>query len=102
MPAEPEEPQLSAQVVLSEVESAAAVAAYFSHAGFEPGPMVGTSFAISARRSTFEATFPGAGAELGPEAAPTELPLAALPPGVAQAIEAVATTGPPDFGPTDH
>jgi hypothetical protein len=89
----------SAQVILDEAEAASEVAEFFATAGFETGPFVGTSFAISAPRERFEETFGAqAGASLG-ETRPVELSPSALPDAVAGAIAVIAVGGPPDFGP---
>ncbi len=89
---------LSAQVILSDAEAAPAVAEFFASAGFETGPFVGTSFAISGPRERFEETLgPPAASDLA-EARPVELPPAGLPDDVAGPIEAIAVGGPPDFG----
>jgi hypothetical protein len=90
----------SAQVILSDRESAERVAAFFTSRGFEAGALVGTSFAISAPADRFEDVFgrspdPGGGGE-------AELPSGALPAELRESVEAIAVTGPPDFGPTDY
>ncbi len=83
------------------------VQADFAEAGFEVGKMVGLSFSITAPVRVFERIFktklsrdarggiiisPG-GAEL--------LPLSKLSLALAQNIEAVTFTSPPDYGPTN-
>jgi hypothetical protein len=88
----------SAQVILSDGESAERVAAFFTSRGFEAGALVGTSFAISAPADRFEDLF-GRSPDPGGEA---ELPSSALPPELRDSVEAIAVTGPPDFGPTDY
>jgi hypothetical protein len=94
------DPPLSAQVILSDVEVAPACAEYFGSAGFEAGPLVGSSFAISGARERFEESFgSAAAARLAEAERPAELPLDRLPDELAAAIEAVAVSGPPDFGP---
>jgi hypothetical protein len=90
---------LSAQVILSDAEAATAVAEFFASAGFETGPFVGTSFAIAGPRERFEETFGSAAGSSLAETRPFELPPSALPDDVADAIEAIAVGGPPDFGP---
>jgi hypothetical protein len=90
---------LSAQVILSDAEAAPAVTEFFATAGFETGPFVGTSFAISGPRERFEGTFGPPAASALAEARPLELPPSGLPDDVAAAIETIAVGGPPDFGP---
>jgi len=89
-------------VILSDPAAAPALAEHFRAAGFETGPLVGTSFAITGSPARFEASF-------GPEAEATarteraaELPLEGLPAALATSVEAVAVSGPPDFGPASH
>jgi hypothetical protein len=91
--------EVSAQVILRDGARAAPVADFFDSAGFATGPLVGTSFAITAPRDGFESTFGTEAADLAGAEAAAELPLGALPEELADAIEAVATQGPPDFGP---
>jgi hypothetical protein len=94
-----DEGTLSAQVILDDAAAARDVSEFFATAGFETGPFVGTSFAISGPRERFEETFGAeAGASLG-ETTPVELPASALPDTVAGAIAAIAVGGSPDFGP---
>ncbi|HEX5956835.1 MAG TPA: hypothetical protein VFY37_12940 [Solirubrobacterales bacterium] len=97
MSPDPEGP-LSAQVLLADRGEATVVAEFFGAAGFSTGPVVGTSFAISATRERFAATLGAEGADLAAAGEPAELPLEELPGEVASAIEAVAVQGPPDFG----
>ncbi len=97
----PEGP-LSAQVILRDAAQAPPVAEFFDSAGFATGPVVGTSFAISAPRDGFESTFGAEAADLAGAEQAAELPLGALPDEVAPLVEAIAVTGPPDFGPTAH
>jgi hypothetical protein len=123
------DPQLSALVVLrpagGEVASeditaenvdrlrpdpavADAAQAYFRDAGFDVGPLVAQSFAVSAPQSLFESVFAaplvveqeGMATTARTEADLLELPLERLPHEVATAVRAVAFTPPPDFGPT--
>lgn len=92
--------------VLPDPGDAEAVRAYFRDQGFEVGPLVATSFAITGPRERFERTF-GAGpaldraerVALGQEAGETQLPPDPLPPEVARAVEAVTFPRPPEFGP---
>ncbi len=96
-----QETPLSAQVVLSDRDAAGPVADFFSSAGLEADPLVGTSFAISGPATRFRAIFGETAWE--PEGSPpAELPLSALPDDLADAVEAIAIPGPPDFGPTSH
>ena len=88
--------------------AAAAVQCYFREHGFEVAPRVALSFSIVGPQSLFETVF---GAPLTVEGEGTamtaqtqtgglELPLESLPPEIAGAVQAVAFTPPPDFGPT--
>jgi hypothetical protein len=72
-------------------QAAERVAAWFRGQGFEVGPVVGTSFSVTGPPSLFERVF---GARKGLEYA-----LDRLPDDVAPAVEAVALSPPPDFGP---
>jgi hypothetical protein len=106
------EEQQSAQVVLrhgpsgwtDEVRAAEApppaevadqVASWFQAQGFDTGPIVGISFAISGPASLFELVFgttPALGSSL-------ELPLTTLADDVVEHVDAVVVPPPPDFGP---
>ena len=89
----------SAQVILDDAAAAPEVSGFFATAGFETGPFVGASFAISGPRERFEETFGAeAGASLG-ETSPIELSPSVLPDAIAGAIAVIAVGGPPDFGP---
>jgi hypothetical protein len=88
-------------------EAARHAADFFRARGFDVGPVVGLSFAITGPGSLFEATF-GAQPAIVDAArtlegvAPTsasELDLSALPTELRSHIEAVAFPRPPDFGP---
>lgn len=87
--------------------AAEAVSAFFRQAGFEVGPLVGFSFAVSAPQALFESVFAtpllveGEGASMTARtpAEQLELPLGSLPRQVTGAVRAVAFTAPPDFGP---
>jgi hypothetical protein len=125
----PLDPQLSALVVLrpagGEVASeditaenvdrllpdptvADAAQAYFRDAGFDVGPLVAQSFAVSGPRSLFESVFAtplvveqeGVATTARTETDLFELPLDRLPGELAPGVRAVAFTPPPDFGPT--
>jgi hypothetical protein len=92
----------SPQTVAAAVEQLAA-------AGFDTGPVVGNSLAITAPIRTFEAVFrtrlrqrEGGGIESVARdgSAGFEIPLSALPRTLAVLLTAVTFTPPPDFGPT--
>jgi hypothetical protein len=78
-------------------------------AGFETGPLVGISFSITAALNVFEKFFKvklrpakmgGVESVREIQSGGHELPLHALPKSVADKVEAVIFTPPPDFGPT--
>jgi hypothetical protein len=94
-----DEGALSAQVILNDAEAASEVSGFFATAGFETGPFVGTSFAITGPSERFEETFGAEARASLAETRPVELSLSALPDEVAGAIAAIAVGGPPDFGP---
>jgi|SRR5215211_2015036 len=94
-----DEGTISAQVILNDAGAASEVCGFFATAGFETGPFVGTSFAITGPRERFEETFGAAAGSSLAETRPVELPTSAVPDDVAEAIEAIAVGGPPDFGP---
>jgi hypothetical protein len=79
---------------------------YFRNAGFDVTASVGPSFSIVGSRELFEHTFAQRleGDERGIRTAEGsyELSLDPLPRDLADAIEAVTFTPPPDFGPTDY
>jgi hypothetical protein len=89
-------------------EAVAAATRYFAGLGFSVGQMVGNSFSITGKSSTFEKTFGvklrrrGRGMEAvrADRTAALELPLEKIPSAVSQTLEAVTFTAPPDFGPT--
>jgi hypothetical protein len=68
--------------------------AWFQGHGFETGPVVGISFAITAPESTFSKVF---GAT--PATGSLELPVGQLDDAVSADIQAVSVGTPPDFGP---
>lgn len=81
----------------------------FSARGFEVGPVVGTSFSITAPAQRFEEEFGvrvrsredgGIEAVSGDDDANLELPLSRLPDPLADGVAAVTFSPPPDFGPT--
>lgn len=93
------------------VEAVTRATAAFAAAGFEVGPMVGISFAITAPVSLFEQQFQtqlrlaeagGVEAVKADGSGSYELPLAALPSSLANLVTAVAFSPPPDFGPTNY
>jgi hypothetical protein len=94
-----DEGTLSAQVILNDAGAASEVSEFFATAGFETGPFVGTSFAITGPRERFEDIFGAAAASSLAETRPVELSPSTLPDDVAGAIAAIAIGGPPDFGP---
>lgn len=69
---------------------------FFAESGFETGPLVGISFSIAAPRERMERFFPDF-TDL--EGSGHELPLHGLPANVRDAVSAVTTEAPPDFGP---
>lgn len=82
-----------------------AASSFFTAAGFEVGPRVAGSFAITGPRSLFERTFgetleDDSHGSLRTGAGSRELALTRVPDRVAQQLEAVAFSRPPDFGPT--
>jgi hypothetical protein len=85
-----------ASLAPSRPELDAAVAA-LGRAGLEIGPVVGSSFSITAPQSTFDRVF---GTTLA-DGLPKELPLGRLPAGVRKTIEAITFSEPPDFGPSN-
>lgn len=91
-------PPERAAVVPPPAGEAEQVAAWFREHGFETGPVVGTSFAITGDDDAFarcfgEQCFHAAHQQAG------ELPLADLDEDVCAHVAAVVTTAPPDFGP---
>ena len=74
------------------------VARSFAKAGFDVGPVVGLSFAISAPRSVFGRFFgiKSAGVKKG------TIPLDRVPPLVRRGVVAVTFPEPPDFGPGSY
>jgi hypothetical protein len=105
--AENPDPVLSAQVVLKRpAESASFAVAEFRRMGFDVGNLVGTSFAVTARRSSFQDRFAttlvsdGRGSWRTSDASGYELPLEALQESLRALVDVVTFTPPPDFGPT--
>jgi hypothetical protein len=98
------DPLLSAQVVLRDPAEADSISSYFSEAGFETDPVVGTSFAIVGPVSLFERAFgerpeptAGGGWQASAQEERLELSLAQLPDEVGAAVEAVTFSPPPAF-----
>lgn len=79
-------------------ETVQKVASWFASKGFEIGSAVGTSFSISGPKSTFERVLKTRLARRKSLA----LPLESMPRDVAEEIEEVTFTPPPDFGPTSY
>lgn len=79
-------------------EVAAEVTRGFANAGFDVGPVVGLSFAISARRSVFNRFFgiKAAGVKKG------ALALDRVPTPVRRGVVAITFPEPPDFGPGSY
>jgi hypothetical protein len=101
------DPLLSAQVVLKRpAESGSLAAAEFRRLGFDVGPLVGTSFAVTAPRSRFEERFgsalvsDGRGSWRPRDVQGYELDHEALPEPLRELVDVVTFTPPPDFGPT--
>jgi hypothetical protein len=90
-------------------DAVAAATRYFAGLGFSVGPMLGNSFSISDKSSSFEKTFGvklrrrGGGVEAvrADRTAGLELPLEKIPAAVSRTLQAVTLTAPPDFGPTN-
>jgi len=71
--------------------------------GFVVGPLIGTSFSITAPVDLFRRSF-GAGPEAGPQpqstgGEPLVLPVDRLPDEAARAVRSITFSPPPDFGP---
>ena len=76
---------------------------FFRELGFDTGEIVGTSFAITATMGIFEKVFDTKlGSRNTGAAGGYEPPLDALENTIAESVEAVTFTPPPDFGPTDY
>lgn len=73
------------------------VLAWFRERGFETGPVVGISFAITGSPELAGEVFGGTSAMA--EGGAGELPLDALSDDVASLVAAVVVSPPPDFGP---
>ena len=79
-------------------ETVEKVTSWFASKGFEVGPAVGLSFSISAPKSVFEHVFK---TKLARRKS-LKLPLEPIANKVAEEIEEVTFTPPPDFGPTSY
>lgn len=103
---------ISAQVVLNSGDdfnenNAHECENYFRDAGFELGPRVGESFAITASLGKFEKIFNchividenGAHVDIGNDSIDYELPFDSLYAHLQNCIYAVTFSAPPDFGP---
>ena len=73
------------------------VVAWFRDQGFETGPFVGISFAITGSDDLFRDHF--GDTSVMDEGAAAELPLDRLSDDVAPQVAAIAVSTPPDFGP---
>lgn len=104
--AESADPLLSAQVVLKDPARGQQAASEFRRLGFDVGNLVGTSFAVTAPRSRFQAQFgtevvsDGRGSWRGKDGEGYELPVQALPDPLRGLVDVVTFTPAPDFGPT--
>jgi hypothetical protein len=84
--------------ILPEPEKVENVSRWFANKGFDVGAAYGTSFSITAPKSTFERVFE---TELDKHDS-LALPLEPLSNDVAEEVEEVTFTPPPDFGPTSY
>jgi hypothetical protein len=84
--------------ILPEPEKVENVSRWFAEKGFDVGAAYGTSFSITAPKSTFERVFK---TELATRDS-LALPLEPLSNDVAEEVEEVTFTPPPDFGPTSY
>ena len=93
---------------LPSAETAARARQAFASAGFEAGPVVGTSFSITAPIETFEKVFntrlslekSGASSSVKTKSGEYEISLRGLPKTLVEQVESVTFTPPPEFGPT--
>jgi hypothetical protein len=93
---------------LPSAETAARAREAFAAAGFQTGPVVGTSFSITAPIETFEKMFntrlrlekSGAIKSVKTESGAYEISLRGLPKTLVDQVESVTFTPPPEFGPT--
>jgi hypothetical protein len=93
---DPSEPVTSANVAEAMPSPATVqrVQRYFERKGFEVGPSGPLSFSITAPARVFAKEF-------GTRSAGAPFDLSALPRHVTKAVDAIVTTPPPDFGPTN-
>lgn len=82
--------------VPTDAADAARVVEWFRGQGFETGPVVGTSFAISGDAELFRDVLGGAAPDAGGEAA---FATDALEQSVSGLVAAIVVQAPPDFGP---
>lgn len=91
-----DEQPVAALAIVRDPAEAERVRSFFADAGLEVGPEVGGSFSVAGPASAMRELFP----DLEPDAASERtLSPERLPGEVAQALEAVVTEAPPDFGP---
>lgn len=88
---------LSAMVIAKGDGEKARVA--FIRAGFDAGPLVGTTFSITAPRSRFKEML---GSRLDEMAAPEGLGPSALPTELKRFVAGITFSAPLDFGPPDY
>lgn len=81
-------------------EQARHAARAWAEAGFEVGPVVGTSFSITAPAATFEKAFGEQVRKAAEEG--RELSLDEVKEELTRGVAAVTFTPPPDFGPTSY
>lgn len=95
---------LSAEVVLRDSAGASALRQWFVRRGFTTSAPAGISFSVTGPRSLFEDTFHVQFDEAGnrPGHEVLELTLPELPDELADAVDAVTFSEPPDFGPTSY
>jgi hypothetical protein len=91
---------MSALVVFRQGAVVDSLTAWFRAHGLETGPAVGISFAITAPVETFAELWPEAADLEMPVAEETALPVGLLPDDVSPWLDSVVLTPPPDFGPT--
>ena len=93
---DPSEPVTSANVAaaMPSPQTVRRVQRYFERKGFEVGPSGPLSFSITAPATLFARHF-------GARASGAAFDLSALPRYVTRAVDAIVTTPPPDFGPTN-
>jgi hypothetical protein len=98
------------QAFLPDPSAVSGVSEFFRRVGFEVSEAVGLSFSIAGPVSLFEGVFgehlsltgEGRITEIRTDGGRLEMPLDRVPPELADLIEIVTFTPPPDFGPTDY